>query len=153
MSNTAKKARVAAELVNTVSTMTVVKDAKGSNGNGKVEDAVAEVIPEVKEIVIVPTPEPVKAPVPELTLEQTLEKVDDLNRIIAKYQRLQEARKNLNTFKIGSDGLNMTIIIKDASGQEFKTSHNIVVETVLSTVKQILNEKITEVEKDINFKV
>lgn len=153
MSNTAKKATVAAELVNTVSTMTVVKDAKGSNGNGKVEDAVVEVIPEVKEIVTVPAHEPVKVPVPELTLEQTLEKVDDLNRIIAKYQRLQEARKNLNTFKIGSDGLNMTIIIKDASGQEFKTSHNIVVETVLSTVKQILNEKITEVEKDINFKV
>ena len=153
MSNTAKKATVAAELVNTVSTMTVVKDAKGSNGNGKVEDAVAEVIPEVKETVKTPAPEPVKAPVPELTLEQTLEKVDDLNRIISKYQRLQEARKNLNTFKIGSDGLNMTIIIKDASGQEFKTSHNIVVETVLSTVKQILNEKITEVEKDINFKV
>ena len=48
MSNTAKKATVAVELVNTVSTMTVVKDAKGSNGNGKVEDALAEVIPEVK---------------------------------------------------------------------------------------------------------
>ena len=92
-------------------------------------------------------------PVPVLTLQQKLEKVDELNRIIAKYQRLQEARKNLNTFKIGSDGLNLTITIKDASGQEFKTSHNIVVETVLSTVKQILNERISDVEKDITFNV
>jgi C4-type Zn-finger protein len=98
-----------------------------------------------------PPPAPVIKPVPVLTLEQKLEKVDELNRIIAKYQRLMDARKNLNTFKIGSDGLNLTIIIKDASGQEFKTSHNVVVETVLSTVRQILNERISDVEKDINF--
>jgi hypothetical protein len=92
-------------------------------------------------------------PVPVLTLQQKLEKVYELNRIIAKYQRLQEARKNLNTFKIGSDGLNLTITIKDASGQEFKSSHNIVVETVLSTVRQILNERISDLEKDITFNV
>lgn len=90
-------------------------------------------------------------PVPVLTLQQKLEKVYELNRIIANYQRLQEARKNLNTFKIGSDGLSLTIVIKDASGQEFKTSHNIVVETVLSSVRQILNERISDVEKDITF--
>ena len=55
--------------------------------------------------------------------------------------------------QIGSDGLNLTIVIKDASGQEFKTSHNIVVETVLSSVRQILNERISDVEKDITFNV
>ena len=40
---------------------------------------------------------------------------------------------------------------RDASGQEFKTSHNIVVETVLKSVKEVLDEKITEVELQINF--
>ena len=114
-----------------------------------VEEVVEEVKPQVKEEVKAPAP--VIKPVPVLTLEQKLERVDELNRIIAKYHRLQEARKNLNTFKVGSDGLNLTIIIKDASGQEFKTSHNVVVETVLSTVRQILNERIADVEKDINF--
>ena len=114
-----------------------------------VEEVVEEVKAEVK--TPPPAPAPVIKPVPVLTLEQKLERVDELNRIIAKYHRLQEARKNLNTFKVGSDGLNLTIIIKDASGQEFKTSHNVVVETVLSTVRQILNERISDVEKDINF--
>jgi len=134
--------------------------SNGSNGSATAalvnvtETAVIEeavVVEEVKEEVKTPPPAPVIKPVPVLTLDQKLEKVDELNRIIAKYQRLMEARKNLNTFKIGSDGLNLTIIIKDASGQEFKTSHNVVVETVLSTVRQILNERISDVEKDINF--
>ena len=130
--------------------MTVVKEVPANGKSLVIEEAVAEV---VKEEAKAPVPEPVIKSVPVLTLEQKLEKIDELNRIIAKYQRLQEARKNLNTFKIGSDGLNLTITIKDASGQEFKTSHNIVVETVLSTVKQILNERISDVEKDITFNV
>ena len=99
--------------------MTVVKEIPANGKPLVIEEAVAEV---VKEEVKAPAPAPVIKPVPFLTLEQKLEKIDELNRIIAKYQRLQEARKNLNTFKIGSDGLNLTIVIKDASGQEFKTS-------------------------------
>lgn len=131
--------------------MTVVKEIP-ANGNGKavkIEEAVAEVVPEVKEEVKAPAP--VIKTVPVLTLEQKLEKVEELNRIIGKYNRLMEARKKLNTFKIGADGLNLTIIIKDSSGEEFKTSHNIVIETVLSSVRQTLNERISDVEKDINF--
>ena len=147
MSNMAKKQNVAT--VETA-TMTVVKEIPANGKSLVIEEAVAEV---VKEEVKTPAPAPVIKPVPVLTLEQKLEKIDELNRIIAKYQRLQEARKNLNTFKIGSDGLNLTIVIKDASGQEFKTSHNIVVETVLSSVRQILNERISDVEKDITFNV
>lgn len=142
----------------------------GSNGNGsngsaaqaaKTDNALIEeaVVVEEKQAeaahapVPVPVPEPVVKKVPEMTLDQKLEKVEELNRIIAKYQKLQEARKNLNTFKIGSDGLNLTITIRDATGQEFKTSHNVVVQTVLDSVRQILNEKIKEVEKDITFNV
>jgi hypothetical protein len=109
MHSIAKKANVAAELVNTVSTIELVKDVKGSNGTAPVEEAVAEVIKEeVKEVVKIPAPEPVPAPVPVLTMEQKLERVEELNKIIAKYQRLQEARKKLNTFKIGSEGLTLT---------------------------------------------
>ena len=136
--------------------------SNGSNGsNVSVAEAVAPVVlieeavvvEEKKEEVQAPAPAPVIKPVPVLTLEQKLEKVDELNKIIAKYQRLQEARKKLNTFKIGADGLNLTITIRDASGEEFKTSHNIVIETVLASVRQTLNERISDVEKDITFNV
>ena len=57
----------------------------------------------------------------------------------------------LDGFKLGADGLSSTVIIRDVSGQEFKTSHNIVVETVLKSVQEILDVKIAEVEKQIDF--
>jgi hypothetical protein len=86
-----------------------------------------------------------------LSLEKRIQKVEELNIIIDKWRKLNEAKKNLNGFKLGSDGLSSTVIIKDVSGQEFKTSHNIVVETVLKTVKEVLDAKIAEVEEQINF--
>lgn len=86
-----------------------------------------------------------------LSLEKRIQKVEELNIVIDKWRKLNEARKNLNGFKLGADGLSSTVIIKDVSGQEFKTSHNIVVETVLKTVKEVLDAKIQEVEDQINF--
>ncbi|MBK6284894.1 MAG: hypothetical protein IPF54_21690 [Draconibacterium sp.] len=86
-----------------------------------------------------------------LSLEKRIQKVEELNIVIDKWRKLNEARKNLNGFKLGADGLSSTVVIKDVSGQEFKTSHNIVVETVLKTVKEVLDTKITEVEEQINF--
>jgi len=86
-----------------------------------------------------------------LSLEKRIQKVEELNIVIDKWRKLNEARKNLNGFKLGADGLSSTVVIKDVSGQEFKTSHNIVVETVLKTVKEVLDAKIQEVEEQINF--
>jgi len=86
-----------------------------------------------------------------LSLEKRIQKVEELNIVIDKWRKLNEARRNLNGFKLGADGLSSTVVIKDVSGQEFKTSHNIVVETVLKTVKEVLDAKIAEVEEQINF--
>jgi hypothetical protein len=86
-----------------------------------------------------------------LSLEKRIQRVQELNILIDKWRKLGEARKNLTGFKLGADGLSSTVTIKDASGQEFKTSHNIVVETVLKSVKEVLDQKITEVEAQINF--
>jgi hypothetical protein len=86
-----------------------------------------------------------------LSLEKRIRKVEELTIVIDKWRKLNEARRNLNGFKLGADGLSSTVAIKDVSGQEFKTSHNIVVETVLKTVKEVLDAKIAEVEEQINF--
>ena len=79
-----------------------------------------------------------------LSLEKRIQKVQELNIVIDKWRKLQEARKNLNEFKLGNDGMNSTIIIRDAAGREFKTSQSIVFTTVLQTVQQVLDEKIAE---------
>lgn len=113
-----------------------------SNGKPAAEEkAVMEVVKE----------QPSKVENAILSLEKRIQKVEELNIVIDKWRKLNEARKNLNGFKLGADGLSSTVVIKDASGQEFKTSHNIVVETVLKTVKEVLDAKIQEVEDQINF--
>ena len=88
---------------------------------------------------------------PNLSLEKSIQKVQELNIVIEKWWKLNEAKKNLIGFKLGADGLSLTVIIRDVSGQEFKTSHNFVVETVLKSVQDILEVKITEVEEQINL--
>jgi len=88
---------------------------------------------------------------PVLTLEKRIQKVEELNIVIEKWRKLGEAKKNLTGFQLGNDGLSSTITLKDAAGREFKTSHNLVVTTVLSTLQEVLDEKIAEVEEQINF--
>jgi len=95
-----------------------------------------------------PTPEH-----PVLSLEKRIQKVQELNIVIEKWRKLQEAKQNLNEFKLGNDGLSNTIIIKDAAGREFKTSQNIVFTTVMAAVQTVLDEKIGETEEQINFPV
>jgi hypothetical protein len=84
-----------------------------------------------------------------LSLEKRIQKVQELSIVIDKWRKLNEAKKNLTGFKLGADGLSSTVIIRDVTGQEFKTSHNIVIETVLATVLEVLNSKIAEVEQQI----
>lgn len=88
-----------------------------------------------------------------LTLEKRIQKVEELNIVIEKWRKLGEAKKNLTGFQLGNDGLSSTITLKDAAGREFKTSHNLVVTTVLDTLQEVLDEKIKEVEQQINFSV
>jgi hypothetical protein len=121
---------------------TIMSQASALKSNGKPateEKAVMELVKETK----------VENAI--LSLEKRIQKVEELNIVIDKWRKLNEARKNLNGFKLGADGLSSTVVIKDVSGQEFKTSHNIVVETVLKTVKEVLDAKIQEVEDQINF--
>ena len=109
--------------------------------NGQTNEAKMEVVK--KETVVVENP--------VLSLEKRIQKVQELNIVIEKWRKLSEAKKNLTGFKLGADGLSSTVVIRDVSGQEFKTSHNIVVETVLKSVQEILEVKIAEVEVQINF--
>lgn len=86
-----------------------------------------------------------------LSLEKRIQKVQELNIVIDKWRKLSEARQNLNEFKLANDGLSNAITIKDASGREFKTNQPIVYNAVIKAVQEVLDEKITETEAQINF--
>ena len=71
----------------------------------------------------VPVEQP--APQPELTLEQRISMVEDLTMLIDRWRKLQESYRNLQTFKIGTDGMSTQIVLRDTtSGKEFKTSNS-----------------------------
>jgi hypothetical protein len=106
---------------------------------------------EEKAVMEVVKTEPSKMDKTILSLEKRIQKVNELNIVIDKWRKLQEARKGLNEFKLGNDGMNSTIIIRDAAGREFKTSQSIVFTTVLQTIQQVLDEKISETEVQIDF--
>lgn len=142
MSNLAKKQNVATEQT---ATMTVVKEASGNGKTVLIEEAAAEVVEEVIK--------PAEKVAPVITLERKMEKVEELNITIAKWRGLQAARKGLINFRLGTDGLSSTLTLKDADGQPFSTSNPVVVEAALQHIRQVLNEKISEAENEINFTV
>ena len=66
---------------------------------------------------------PVPAIVPELTLEQKIEKVENLKLLIEKREILEDSRKKLNAFVIGSPQFGESIKITDEHGNTFQTSN------------------------------
>ena len=147
MSNLAKKQNVATEQT---ATMAIVKEIPANGKSVKIEEAVVEVVTEV-------IPEPVvneePKPKPGITVERRIEKVEELKTIIRRYQQLQDARKGLTNFRLGSDGMSATLTLKDADGTPYSISNPVVVEAALNHIRQVLNEKIFETEKEINFSV
>ena len=145
MSNLAKKQNVATEQT---ATMAIVKEIPANGKSVKIEEAVAEVVTEViPEPVVKPEPKPE----PAVSVERRIEKVEELKITIRKYQQLQDARKGLNSFRLGSDGMTATLTLKDADGTPYSISNPVVVEAALNHIRQVLNEKIHETEKEINF--
>jgi hypothetical protein len=107
-----------------------------------------------------PIPEPAQAPAPapepELTLEQKINKVEDLTMVIDKWRKLIDSRRNLPPIAIGvklsTDGMSNNLrLIDTTSGHEFKTYNSAVISSVLEVIRKTLDEKITEVESQIRF--
>lgn len=88
---------------------------------------------------------------PVLAIEKRIQRVEELNIVIDKWRKLTEARKNMKSFSLGNDGLSASIRLVDATGREFKTSHNQVVTTVIETVLSELDKSIAITEEQINF--
>ena len=93
----------------------------------------------------------VPAPIPELTLEQKIEKVENLKLLIEKREILEDSRKKLNSFVIGSPQFGENIKLTDEHGNTFQTSNTEVLTKVITTIKDTLVEKIKEIETEIKF--
>lgn len=122
--NVAEKTATAAEVVEVspvVPTMTVVKEEK-------IEEAARK-----------------------LTLEERIQRVEDLSMLIDRWKNLNDSRRKLQTFQIGADSLSSVISLRDANGNEFKTSNSAVITSVIDEMKRTLDTKVREVEEQINL--
>ena len=116
----------------------------------EVEAVVAAVeVPEPVVLTIV-KPEPVIAP-RKLSLDERIQKVEDLSLLIDRYRILNESRRKLQTFQLGADGLSSSIQLRDAAGNEFRTSNSAVINTVIDEMKRTLDTKVKEVEDLIDL--
>ena len=93
-----------------------------------------------------------KNTLPELTLEQKIQKVQDLSLLIDKLNLLSETKRNLQTFKLSSDGMGLQLFLRDSiNGKEFKTQNSVVISRLVEEINSILQEKIDEVQQQIKF--
>ena len=115
----------------------------------EVEAVVAAEVPEPVVLTIV-KPEPVIAP-RKLSLDERIQKVEDLSLLIDRYRILNESRRKLQTFQLGADGLSSSIQLRDAAGNEFRTSNSAVINTVIDEMKRTLDTKVREVEELIDL--
>jgi hypothetical protein len=100
---------------------------------------------------IVETPKVIPAPLPELSLEQKIEKVENLKILIEKREILEDSRKKLNSFVVGSPQFGENIKLTDENGNTFQTSNTEVLTKIITSIKDTLIEKIAEIETQIKF--
>ena len=127
------------------------------NGSAKANELVVELAE--NEVVDAEAPEmPVMTIVknaPEeprkLSLDEKIQRVEDLTLMIDRWRTLSESRRKLQTFQIGADSLSSVILLRDAAGNEFKTSNSTVITSVIDEMKRTLEAKVREVEEQINL--
>lgn len=124
---------------------------------GKSNAAEKAVVVEVVEAeVVAPTMKVVKDEQIEeasrkLTLEERIQRVEDLSMLIERWKTLNDSRRKLQTFQIGADSMSSVVALRDANGNEFKTSNSAVVTSVIDEMKRTLDTKIRDVESQINL--
>lgn len=103
---------------------------------------------EVEKKATLPVPEIVQ---PVLTLEQKIERIENLKTLIEKREKLEASRKKLNAFVVGANQFSENIVLTDENGNSFKTSNSEVFTKVVDTIKNTLIAKISEIEQQIEL--
>jgi hypothetical protein len=123
------------------------------NGNGKAEPVAEQPMQEVQH-----KEEPIKIPVPpapevkkELTVTEKILKIENLQLVITKRQKLLETHSQLERFQLGSNDFNCTMKLSDSDGNVFTTSFTPGIKKVIEFLRASFESSIAETEKQINF--
>jgi hypothetical protein len=121
-----------------VATTAAASTKVGNNGDSKA--------PELKVV----KPE-TKAPARELTVDEKIQRVNDLNDLIAKRTRFLESRSKLNSFNLKREDATTKITLTDQEGNSFVTSHTDAIGQVLEILKRSIEKGLTETVSKIQF--
>jgi hypothetical protein len=125
----------------------------GKTNNAEKTAPVAEVV-EASQVIPTMTvvkEEKIEEAARKLTLEERIQRVEDLSMLIDRWKTLNDSRRKLQTFQIGADSLSSVISLRDANGNEFKTSNSAVITSVIDEMKRTLDSKVRDVEELINL--
>jgi hypothetical protein len=103
---------------------------------------------EAPELTVVP--EQPKAPV--LSLEERIQRVEDLAILVEKRGQLQASLREISTFKLSSDAMSNRITLRNVGAQrEFNTSNSEVISEIIDVIIRKIEGKLREVEAMITF--
>lgn len=85
------------------------------------------------------------------SVKEIIEKNARLTSLIDKHDQLNDTAKKLDSFRFGSDRLMDSLIIRDGTGNEFKTNNTAIITKVVELVKNEVDVKYDEVEKEIQL--
>jgi len=135
----------------------------GSNGNSKLEKAAEKAVEtlvasiplaekKVEEVVIpVETVAEKPVVVRELTLQEKINKIENLQLIVEKRERLVGTRSELEKFLTSSNDFNCTLRLNDSDGNVFTTSFTPGVKKVVEFLKTSFDSSIGSIEDQIKF--
>ena len=91
------------------------------------------------------------APPKELSMQEKIMKVENLQLVIEKRAKLVETRMQLDRFQTASNDFNCSMRLSDSDGNNFTTSFTPGIKKVIDFLKDSFDRSIEEVEKKIVF--
>ncbi len=113
---------------------------KNQQKNGTVKK-----VPDVKAKVTKPT---TKTVVAKPSLEERIQKADELKSLTMKRQRTIKTLHHIRTFSFASDD-NCTLTISDSERQEFETSNSNLINMLKDYLIKVLSDKVSELDEEI----
>ncbi len=101
-------------------------------------------------LVVVKTEPKAEAP-KDLTLEQKIHKVENLQLVVTKRTKLVSTRGELDRFQVSSNDFNCKMQLTDSDGNSFTTNFTPGIKKVIEFLKLSFDQSISDVEKQIKF--
>lgn len=124
------------------------KNGGNGNGNGKEIKAADHHHTPVASLPAAPE---IKEAKKELTIVEKILKIENLQLVISKRQKLIETFSMLERFQIGSNEFNCTMKLSDSDGNVFTTTFTPGIKKVIDFLKKSFEQSIEETEGQINF--